>query len=657
MKAKKTAVSKYILSEILSEMGHMVLGSKRLDHFLKYCVLAVPEVLKCDFVAISLNRLDTVHVGVGVRRSGLRLKDDFQKNVKKKIERHLKRPVIWTEAQLITLEEKGVTKVSAKAKVVSFHLHPLTVWGERIGSISVGAVSKDAFAKYHLNMLESFAEQVALGLQSFLDRNVIKEQSSKLEADKKRFETIIGGMKEGLILLDKDGMAIAVNSAASALMDSKIDEGADARDFSIKELQSDLEKKQAFEKVVFLSSPAKSTIHVRATPIFDPSNQYQGMAVILIDVTRDREIDKMKSDFVSAVSHELRTPLASIREAIALVFDGVAGDLTEKQKKCLEIALRNSDRLTRLINDLLNLSKIESGKIEMKRTSVSLEQVVGNVISTFEPQAQKAKAALKTDLDKDLPHVFADPDQLTQVLTNLIGNSMKFTPEGGEVRVAACDMRYAQASELMTHDAQLMTDRCFVEISVTDTGPGISEADQKLLFQKFSQLDTGLTRKPGGTGLGLVISKEIVEKHGGRIWIESEVGKGTSFKFTLPVFRIEMVYLDIISQQINRVKMVHGHFYLVVAKPLSPESDKKAHSAELSRIESGLKDVFGEKAVVFKYGSRLVIAVLDSDLRNTEPFMDALDKKKEEGFQVEIISYPQDGITSEELMERVLARY
>jgi signal transduction histidine kinase/putative methionine-R-sulfoxide reductase with GAF domain len=246
--------------------------------------------------------------------------------------------------------------------------------------------------------------------------------------------------------------------------------------------------------------------------------------VRLFDEIQDKsrqlaEASQHKSQFLANMSHELRTPLNAILGYTELIADGVYGDMPEKALGVLKRLEANGKHLLGLINDVLDLSKIEAGQLRLDLADYSIQDVAQTVYSAVEPLAADKKLAFKCEVASNLPVGRGDGRRLTQVLLNLVGNAIKFT-DAGEV--------------VITADA---SNGAF-NLSVRDTGPGISEADQAKLFQEFQQADNSITRKKGGTGLGLAISKRIVEMHGGKIWLESVVGQGSTFKFTLPV-RVE----------------------------------------------------------------------------------------------------------------------
>jgi signal transduction histidine kinase len=244
------------------------------------------------------------------------------------------------------------------------------------------------------------------------------------------------------------------------------------------------------------------------------------------DKSRQLEVaSQHKSQFLANMSHELRTPLNAILGYTELMADGIYGELPEKTMGVLKRLESNGRHLLGLINDVLDLSKIEAGQLTLELSDYSLEDIAQTVRSTLEPLAADKKLAFKIEVAPKLPPGHGDGRRLAQVVINLVGNAIKFT-DAGEVVIKATAI-----------------DGSF-RLSVCDTGPGISAADQAKLFQEFQQADNAITRKKGGTGLGLAISKRIVEMHGGKIWVESQLGHGSTFAFTLPVNVAQQVNVE-----------------------------------------------------------------------------------------------------------------
>ncbi len=232
---------------------------------------------------------------------------------------------------------------------------------------------------------------------------------------------------------------------------------------------------------------------------------------------RLKRVDKMKSDFLSSMSHELRTPLTSIKEGINLLRDGVGGVIPEKQKRLLAILSEESKRLIDLVNSLLDLSKMEAGMMTYSFETASLSPLIQKAATEMTPLVEAKKITLKTTIDEGLPVVKIDREKILQVLRNLIGNAVKFTPDGGHVTVAA---------RLINRG---------VEVSVSDTGPGIPAENLTTIFEKFHQGHLKKSVYIKGTGLGLAIVKHVIVAHGGRVWAESKPGHGSSFIFVLSV--------------------------------------------------------------------------------------------------------------------------
>jgi two-component system NtrC family sensor kinase len=243
----------------------------------------------------------------------------------------------------------------------------------------------------------------------------------------------------------------------------------------------------------------------------------------LLEKTREVEAaSRLKSEFLANMSHELRTPLNVIIGFSELMLDQVPGPVNKKQTQCLEDILSSGRHLLGLIDQVLDLSKIESGKAELKLAEVTLTEVIESLKNTMLPILKPRKQSLNIRVEEGLPPVCADKTKLRQVFFNLLSNSSRFTPEGGKIEIEA------------------VANGTHCRVSVIDNGIGIKKEDQERIFEPFCQLDSAPTKGGSGTGLGLVVVKKIVEKHGGRIWVESEYGKGSRFIFTLPIFSMEI---------------------------------------------------------------------------------------------------------------------
>jgi len=252
--------------------------------------------------------------------------------------------------------------------------------------------------------------------------------------------------------------------------------------------------------------------------IFRDITERKRMEQELIEKTKEVErATQAKSDFLSHMSHELRTPLNIIIGFSELMTDEAMGKINDKQRQCLSDILDSSQHLLNLTNDVLDLSKIESGKMELKLENIALSKIIEPLTRTMMPILTPKKQSLTAEIENDLPPVHADEAKLKQVFLNLLSNATRSTPDGGKLKI----------------EAVRKGDWC--QVSVIDNGTGIKKEDQERIFEPFSQLDNPQTMEKSGTGLGLTLIKQIVEKHGGQIRVESEYGKGSRFIFTLPL--------------------------------------------------------------------------------------------------------------------------
>ncbi|MBU0683452.1 MAG: HAMP domain-containing sensor histidine kinase [Candidatus Omnitrophota bacterium] len=226
-----------------------------------------------------------------------------------------------------------------------------------------------------------------------------------------------------------------------------------------------------------------------------------------------KRFDELKSQFVANVSHELKNPLFVINESLSVILDGFVGEINPEQKKMIKIGNDNVARLLRLVTDMLDLSKIESGKMEMRREKFNMSELVDETLSGFEGEIAKKQITLKKDIPSYEDFIWADRDRISEVIINLLNNAIKYTPENGNIGVKLEDAKEE------------------IRFEISDTGSGILKEDYSKIFDKFERVTLG---KQDGTGLGLPISKDIVEFHRGKIWVESEFGKGSKFSFVLP---------------------------------------------------------------------------------------------------------------------------
>jgi signal transduction histidine kinase len=263
----------------------------------------------------------------------------------------------------------------------------------------------------------------------------------------------------------------------------------------------------------------KRTYGALASPVLNTDGEVSGVVAVLRDITAQKELERMKSNFLSVVSHELRTPLHSIKGFVEIILMGKTGPVTELQEDFLKTVRTQTTVLQRMIDDLLEFSRMEAGRVKLHLAEVSLPAVAHAVVMKLAPLAEEAGLQLYLALPDDLPEINGDRVRLEQVLTNLVENAIKFTPSGGQIHVSG----------------ERAGDR--VRLTITDTGIGIPPAEQGKIFDRFYQVDGSERRAYRGTGLGLSICKHIVERHNGRVWVESDgvPGHGSRFHVELPV--------------------------------------------------------------------------------------------------------------------------
>jgi PAS domain S-box-containing protein len=353
----------------------------------------------------------------------------------------------------------------------------------------------------------------------------LAEALTREQTELSKNQAILAGIADGVIVFDKNGQAIIANPAIGRILDLAsgeiIGRGIEVLmtgqvDPADQEMVVSLLREKELRRSSLKFEWGEKTLSVSFAPVRDAQGVVTGTVAVFRDYTREAEIDRMKSDFVSIVSHELRTPLTSIKGYLDLILMGAAGTVTKQMTSFLGIAKDNTERLSAMVADLLDLSRIESGKVELDVQVISLTAVIEKVASSLRHEFEERDLTLTLAVSPDLPEIFGDPGRISQALTNLLSNAIKYTPRGGATIRARAR-------------------RDVVQVDVIDTGLGISAEDQAKLFTRFFRAEDAAVRQQPGTGLGLSITKSMIEMHGGEIWVQSEPGMGTTFSFTLPL--------------------------------------------------------------------------------------------------------------------------
>lgn len=342
----------------------------------------------------------------------------------------------------------------------------------------------------------------------------------KLESEKNKSQAIVNSISNPIIVTDSDHQISLVNPAAEEIFQLRESEVVGKhflevmnREDIFEHIEKALEHGTSFEQekevVDFEVDGQQKSFRLMVKPV-QAKKKVELVVTLMDDITRLKEVDRLKTEFVHTVSHEFRTPLTSIQMALDLLLEDE--NLDSDQIELLEAADEDSERLMALVEDLLDLSKLESGQLELDFQSLAPGEMVESTVETMRPQVEEEDVELTVETPADLPQIWADNHKVTWVLTNLVGNALRYTEADGEISI------------------ELKGGQNKVYVSVSDTGPGIPEEYHEKIFEKFVRVGDDKT----GSGLGLAICKEIVEAHGGQIWVESEVGEGATFTFTLP---------------------------------------------------------------------------------------------------------------------------
>ena len=430
---------------------------------------------------------------------------------------------------ILSMEIAGIT---AAAMGLGFSLlltrrivKPLTEMTTATGKIAQGEydIALQVKSEDELGILAREITTMSQKLKAFRDLNV-----GKVIVEKQRSDAIVQSIADGIIVVDSELKIIAINPIAAniANVTSMLATNNHFLDvFDNRQLYQHLRDTAETGKVPRLDSdiltidrePKTEYYKFAITPVVTEAKEVVGAILLLQDVTKLKELDNLKSEFVATASHELRTPLTGMAMSLNLLVETTESKLSESESELLESAVEDVDRLRGLVNDLLDLSKIESGKLNLDFVDVKVNFLLDKAVSALEIQAEQNQVTLVRQFLSEDININADANKIIWVLTNLIANALRYSDSGGEIKIGATSKN------------------SWVEIYVADRGAGIPLEYQSKIFDKFVQVET--EKDVGGSGLGLAICKEMVRAHGGRIWVDSTVGEGSTFTFTIPISR------------------------------------------------------------------------------------------------------------------------
>ncbi len=468
------------------------------------------------------------------------------------------------QAEQTTSWVKGLITPDMRSLMVA----PLVANGAFMGILAVASSRIEAFNPAHVQLFRAVLSQIANAVGNAEVYRLLTQQAQEMgrmlryqQEESTKNQSILTSIADGVVVNNAEGQTIMVNPAAERILDidgdQLLDQNFDTL-FSVFDAKGKGEVIEAMESL--LNAPASKThqaykmtleidsrvIHAHLSPVRTQRGEFLGVVTVLRDITKEVEADRAKSEFVSNVSHELRTPMTAIKGYTDLLHAGAVGPINGDQERFLSIIRNNADRLTALINDLLDISRIETGRVRFEPRPLHIGDVIADVVNALAVPAEEKRQTLTYEVVGGLPNVIGDRDRLNQVITNLVGNAIFYTPHGGKIEVRAYPVEGA------------------VRVDIKDTGIGIAPDDLGRIFERFYRADDPVVQEATGTGLGLSIAKMFVEMHGGRVWVESELGKGSTFTILLPVPEAEETHEAEKGHRVPKRLMARTRTVLVV---------------------------------------------------------------------------------------------
>ena len=533
---------------ILRELGERIGYSLRIDQIVEIIAASLRRLL--DYSTVSYMLISTTADG----KSKIAFSINLEKPVNKLFIEDVKKTMLTSINTLLEKNFKSedldetvsgtITDPTAEEKVGSFFNVPIVIAGEAVGILNIASVQNQRYMQKEVEILYTIMNQAS---------DAVTKLQHVLDIEKGKLNSMVASMADGVMMIDKGKQLTVINPVAKAMLGLEkhvtifdvLDSLSNVIDFRTK-------LEESIDKDRLVVAPAitlnDKVFQILITPVKDKQDVSLGAVVILHDVTKEKELEKMREDFTNMMVHELRSPLTGVRGiANLLVTDKVKNDAV-KYADFVSLIQTNTEDMLGLVNDLLDVAKLDSGKFQLIKKPSDISELIQRRVASFKALADQNNLSLEAKIAPDVPGNFNfDEHKISQVLNNLISNSIKFTDPGGKVTVSAFLLPAGKDLAEKVVEQSLVWPGLkkgvnvkseMLMIGVTDTGVGISNEKIGKLFNKFVQLESTAKSEKKGTGLGLVVSKGIIEAHQGKIGVFSEPGEGTTFYFTLPINQV-----------------------------------------------------------------------------------------------------------------------
>lgn len=431
---------------------------------------------------------------------------------------------------------------------------PLIAQYDTLGVLMLSHEEIGHFREEHLRLLNATAGEIALGINNALLYDQIEQQLlrqsdmlRRQEEEVSRSTAILQSLSDGVLVCNAEGAVITANPSAERILERPIEElliwnlpellgrllGTRVREVPVNDLLSgatDAQNRSRSYSITF--HIGMRVISATLDPVIASMDELMGAVAVFRDITREVESDRLKTEFIGTVSHELRTPMTSIKGFTQLLAMGSLGPINDTQKEFLNTIQSNAERMISIINDLLDITKIETGSVELELRELHLAETLSDVVTEIQPKAQERGHELSIKIPPGLPLVRADAKRFNQILFNLLSNAVKYTPRNGKISFMARDTTI-DAVPLALQEG-LRRNAHYVLIEIGDTGVGIAQPELERVFERFYRTENPLKVEAGGTGLGLSLVRPLIELFGGRIWVQSVLNEGSTFSFVLP---------------------------------------------------------------------------------------------------------------------------